>query len=224
MSADSNSDRAPSSDDAQRSARSQSARFFVLDGVDGCGKSTQAERLVARLERETDQSALRLREPGGTSVGESLRELLLSRDHDISAHVEALLFCASRAQMLREKVEPALGSGHHVVTDRFNSSTFAYQGVAGELDEDAVLELLSSWAGRPRPDLVILLDLDVDVAASRRGDAQDRIEDKGLEFQRRVADGYRRFAERVPGVVTVDADASEDDVAERVWQEVLRVL
>lgn len=189
-------------------------RFFVLDGVDGCGKSTQARLLVEALERHTraraplnsvtttpqnlmSQSAvpLHLREPGSTELGEKLRALLLGRGRDIAPRVETLLFAAARAQMLAELVEPALALGRHVVCERFHPSTFAYQAVAGGLPEHEVLELLATWAGDPMPDLVILLELSPEAAAERRGRGTDRIEDKGLEFQRRVALGYARYPE-----------------------------
>jgi dTMP kinase len=200
------------------------AVFVVLDGVDGCGKSTQAARLAQRLERETARRALHLREPGSTALGERLRALLLGRDSHPTPAVEALLFAAARAQMLHELVAPALARGQHVVCERFHPSTFAYQGVAGGVGERAVLDLLERWAGAPRPDLVVLLELAPELAAARRGASADRIEDHGLEFQRAVARGYARYAELVPGVARVDASAGPDAVAEAVWREVRRAL
>lgn len=198
--------------------------FLVLDGIDGCGKSTQARLLVNALEERWEGGVLHLREPGSTALGEALRDLLLSRDHELGAAVETLLFTAARRQMLEEVVEPALAAGRAVVCERFHPSTYAYQAVAGGLQEDAVLRLLSDWAGQPRPDLVLVLDLSAERAGSRRDGPTDRIEDKGLEFQARVAEGYRHYAERVPGVVVVDADAEPQAVAERVLAEVSRVL
>ncbi|MBK7876593.1 MAG: dTMP kinase [Planctomycetes bacterium] len=198
--------------------------FVVLDGIDGCGKSTQARRLATELERRTGRRTHHLREPGSTSLGESLRALLLSREHRPTARVETLLFAAARAQMLDELVEPALARGEHVVCERFHPSTFAYQAVAGGLDEDLVLGLLHGFAGAPRPDLVLLLDLSVDAASARRGAATDRIEDKGAAFQERVAAGYRRYAEKVGGSIVLRADRGEDEVARDVWSEVERAL
>jgi len=193
-------------------------RFIVLDGIDGCGKTTQAKRLVAEL------GALHLREPGSTLIGERIRELLLGRQYSMGPEVETLLFAAARRQMLDELVEPALAAGRHVVCERFHPSTFAYQAVAGDLDEDQVLGLLVTWAGTPRPDLVIILDVDPEKAAARRGESSDRIEDKGSEFQQRVAEGYRLYAERAAGVRVVDGDASADVVAARISEEARRVL
>jgi dTMP kinase len=198
------------------------ARFVVLDGIDGCGKSTQAERLVARLSRETGRPVRHLREPGSTRLGESLRALVLGREFAPTASVEVLLFAAARAQMLAELVEPALAAGEHVVCERFHASTFAYQAVAGGVPEEDVLDLLARWAGDPAPDLVVWLDLPAEKGVARRGGASDRIEDRGLEFQRAVARGYARYAELVPSVVRVDASRGADEVAESVWREVTR--
>jgi dTMP kinase len=206
-------------------------RFLVLDGIDGCGKSTQAARLVAALRSRTGGEVLHLREPGSTKLGEALRGLLLERGGDLSSEVEALLFVTARRQMLDEIVDPALARGAHVVVERFHPSTFAYQAVAGGLGEQAVLDLLERFAGSPRPDAVLLLDLAPEEAA-RRMDASrvrggDRIEDKGIAFQRRVAEGFRRYASAAgttPLVTVIDASLSEDEVYERVLAEALHAL
>ncbi|MBM3989617.1 MAG: dTMP kinase [Planctomycetes bacterium] len=192
------------------------ARFLVLDGIDGCGKSTQARLLAEALTRSRGVPALHLREPGSTAVGERIRELLLSREHDLDAGVELLLFTAARRQTLRELVRPALAAGRDVVCERFHASTFAYQAVAGGLAEDHVLSVLLRWADDPRPDTLILLDIDPREAARRRAGLEDRIEAKGLEFQRRVAAGYRRFAELQPDTIVIDGSAPADEVARAV--------
>jgi dTMP kinase len=202
--------------------RASGARFVVLDGIDGCGKSTQAERLAARLSHETGRPVCHLREPGSTRLGEGVRALVLGREFAPTPSVELLLFAAARAQMLAELVEPALTVGEHVVCERFHASTFAYQAVAGGLPENDVLALLARWAGEPAPDLVLWLDLPVEHALARRGFASDRIEDRGADFQRAVARGYARYAELVPGVVRIDAARGAEDVAETIWREVQR--
>jgi len=199
-------------------------RFVVLDGVDGCGKTTQATRLAARLAAERRSDPLHLREPGSTAIGERIRAVLLDRDFDVRPDVETLLFCAARAQTLAELVQPALDAGRDVVCERLHASTFAYQAIAGELGEERVLGLLEAWAGTPEPDVTLILDVDVDDAAGRRGAPKDRIEAKGLAFQRRVAEGYRRYAELRPATRVLDARGAADDVAELVWKEVRRVL
>jgi dTMP kinase len=198
------------------SSQSPRGRFLILDGVDGCGKTTQAGLLATRL------GALHLREPGSTSVGEKLRELLLDPEVSMGAGCETLLFAAARRQMLEEIVEPALATGKDVVCERYHSSTFAYQAVAGDLGEQEVLGLLRHWAGAPTPECVVILELDVDQAAARRAErgAEDRIEARGLEYQRRVAQGYRRYAELNDHVALVCATGTPEEVSLRVWSAV----
>ena len=186
--------------------------FVVLDGIDGCGKSTQAKRLAEALSMRRGAPALHLREPGSTRLGERIRELLLSRALQIAAPSETLLFAAARRAMLDELVAPALARGVDVVCERFHASTFAYQAFAGGLDAGQVLELLRTWAGEPVPQLTLILDLDPELAQGRRRAPSDRIEDRGLEFQRRVASGYRRYAELEPLAQVVAADGSEEHV------------
>ena len=199
-------------------------RFLVLDGVDGSGKTTQAERLAAHLAERAGTRPLHVREPGSTRAGEEIRALLLQRGVPLAPATEALLFAAARRQMLEELVEPALAEGRDVVCERFHPSTFAYQAVAGDLDEDTVLELLERWAGTPAPDLELILEVDVERAALRRGAATDRIEDKGLEFQRRVAAGYRRYAERVSRAHLVDGEGCPAEVETRIRRTIETAL
>jgi dTMP kinase len=197
-------------------------RFIVLDGVDGCGKSTQARRLVEALTGEGRAAPVHVREPGSTAAGEQIRSVLLSRAHDLDAGVEALLLAAARRQMLNELVAPALAAGRDVVCERFHPSTFAYQGVAGGVGEDQVLALLSEWANDPSPDLVILIRATPETALERAEGPGDRIEDKGVEFQRRVFQGYERYAERVPEAVVVDGERPVEEVAASILAEVAR--
>lgn len=208
----------------EENGSAQSGLFVVIDGIDGCGKSTQAARLATALERSTGRATLHLREPGSTPLGEHLRDLLLSRELSISPAVETLLFAAARRQMLDERVGPARARGDNVVCERFHPSTFAYQAVAGGLSEEGVLSLLHRFANEPAPDVVIVLDLSPEVAATRRAQNRDRIEDKGLAFQRRVAEGFRRYAARSAHVTVIDAVGTADDVFARVWAEVARAL
>jgi dTMP kinase len=198
--------------------------FIVLDGVDGCGKTTQAVRLVRTLRAESQREVLHLREPGSTRLGEALRELVLDPEGAMSPAVETLLFAAARRQMLDEVVAPALARGAAVVVERFHASTFAYQVAAGGLSEEDVLLVLERFAGSPRPDRVLVLDLPPEVARSRASAraASDRIEAKGLTFQKKVAQGFRRYAELAKDVVLLDAGGSEDQVAERILAQVRR--
>ncbi len=201
--------------------RNGRGRFFVLDGVDGCGKSTQAARLARRLSRP-GAPAVHLREPGSTGLGERLRSLLLSpEDPAIGPPAQVLLFAAARRQMLDEVVRPALDEGRDVVCERFNPSTYAYQAVAGELDREEVLGLLEGWSSQPAPDRILVLTLDQVLAASRTGADGDRFENRDVAFQAQVAAGFREYAERYPATVReIDAHGDRDEVEARIWAEV----
>lgn len=191
----------------------------MLDGVDGCGKSSQARLLCERLE-EAGRRPLHVREPGTTAEGERIRALLLDPACELSPAVETLLFAASRRQSLEREIEPALAQGRDVVCERFHASTFAYQAVAGGLPEEQVLALLHSWAGAPEPELELVLVLDPAEAARRRGADSDRIEARGLEFQRSVARGYERYIELAPRARAVSAEGDAPQVSARIWEEV----
>jgi dTMP kinase len=192
-------------------------RLIALEGIDGCGKSTQARLLSDRL------GALLTFEPGATQLGELLRRLLLDSDQPaVSERAEALLMAADRAQHVAEVVMPALEAGTWVVTDRFSASTLAYQGFGRGLDRPE-LERLIQWASAGvTPDLNVLIDVPVEVAAARRrGSRHDRLEIEGDPFQRRVADGYHLLAnEAAPPWLVVDGTGSVDEVAAAVWSGV----
>ncbi|MCP5023908.1 MAG: dTMP kinase [bacterium] len=195
-------------------------RFFVLDGMDGCGKTTQSQRLVQRLQDETGQEVLHLREPGSTPVGESLRALLLNSEVHLLPEVEVLLFLAARRTLLHDLVEPALKAGKHVVCERFHASTFAYQGVAGGLGGEQVLSLCREQIKGPYPELEVILGMPLGLALKRRGAGTDRIENQGDAYHSKVASGYRQYAELAANARWVDATASKDEVSEAVWLEV----
>jgi dTMP kinase len=191
-------------------------RFIVLEGGEAVGKSTQAALLAGHL------GAFLTREPGGTSLGESLRRLLLGGEVAPVARAEALLLLAARAQHVAEVIGPALAQGD-VVCDRYSGSTLAYQGYGRGLPLDE-LARMDRWAtGGREPDLVVLLDIDVGKALGRRpAVGLDRIESEGDEFLRRVHEGFRRLAAADPEHWrVVDADGSVDEVASRVRQAVL---
>jgi dTMP kinase len=203
-------------------------RFIVLDGIDGCGKSTQARLLVHALEEVGGVPVVHLREPGGSALGERLRGVLLDPAIHIDVGAEALIFAAARRQLLAECIQPALESGRDVVCERFHAATLAYQGTAGGLDGEELLELLERWCGKPRPDLYIILDTPVESAAERREargggrERSDRFEGRGLAFQHKVAEGFRRFAAESPAAALVDGSGSEQEVLERILAEVRR--
>ena len=192
-------------------------RFIVLDGVDGCGKSTQAEALMQTLQGR-GRRPLHLREPGSSAAGEAIRRTLLDPELTLGPSAETLLFAAARRQTMEELVVPALASGRDVVCERFHASTFAYQAFAGELDADPVLELLKTWASPVLPEVELILTLPTRDALRRRGAPSDRIEAKGMDFQQRVAEGYARYLELCPRAVEVDASGTVDEVHNRVLE------
>ena len=172
-------------------------RFITLEGIDGCGKSTQAKLLAEDLER-AGYDVLLLREPGGVTISEIIRELLLDPAHAaMSDTCELLLYEAARAQLVHEVVAPALAQGRIVVCDRFYDSTTAYQGYANGMDLGAVQRANALAVGACHPDLTLVFDIDPAKAAARaaaRDRAQDRMEAKGLAYQERVAAGFRAIA------------------------------
>lgn len=193
--------------------------FLVLEGVEGSGKSTQARMLVDWL-RELGVPHTLAREPGGTPVGEAVRTVLLdSRELDMPAETELLLLLAARAAFVRDVVRPALAGGQVMVADRFELSTFAYQGEARGLGLDRVRALNRFATGGLRPDLTLVLDLPASAGRGRQdssGKASDRIEREGARFHERVEAAYSRLAEHDPDAVIVDAALSPEDVHRQI--------
>jgi dTMP kinase len=192
---------------------SRPGRLIAVEGIDGCGKSTQAKILARRLD------AVLTFEPGGTALGVSLRRLLLETEGaSVGARAEALLMAADRAQHVSEVVLPALDGGSWVVTDRFSPSTLAYQGFGRGLGL-VELEGLIDWAtGGLAPDLTVLLDVPVEVAATRRPPDRDRFEQEGRAFLERVAAGYRELAaEAASPWLVVDGTGEVEEIATAVW-------
>ncbi len=195
--------------------------LIAFEGIDGCGKTTQARRLAERV------GALYTFEPGATGLGSSLRRLLLDRDQPrVDERTEALLMAADRAQHVAEVIRPALDAGRWVVTDRFSASTLAYQGYGRGMDRDE-LGVLIDWATRGLlPSITVLVEVPVAEASTRRQEsAPDRFEIEGNHFQQRVSDGYRQLAKE-PGSpwLVVDGTESLDQVAEAVWSGIRALL
>jgi len=189
--------------------------FVSLEGLDGVGKTTQATLLAARL-RAAGHEVVQCREPGGTALGERIRELLLVGDSTVGPRAEALLFAAARAQLVEEIIAPACARGAWVVCDRFLDSSVAYQGGARELGLDTVRELSVFATGGLLPDRTVLL-----VGERRDAGPPDRIEREDRAFHERVAAGFAAIAEREPNRLRrVDATGSEDEVAHRVWEAI----
>ena len=192
--------------------------FITLEGGEGAGKSTQARLLAARL-RAAGRDVLETREPGGAPGAEVLRTLLLAGEIDWSLPAETLLHFAARAEHVERTIRPALAAGRVVVCDRFYDSTMAYQGHAQGGDR-AAIAALSAMLGL-RPDVTLVLDLDIPAALTRlaaRGGAADRYERLGAAFFARVRDGFRAIAAAEPGrCIVIPADAPAAAVAARVW-------
>jgi dTMP kinase len=192
--------------------------FITLEGIDRSGKTTQAARLAEALGPAT----LLLREPGGTPAGERIRALLKDPEVELSPGAELLLFNAARSQLVNEIVSPALEAGRDVVCDRFIDSTVAYQGVARGLGIEVVEKLNRLVVGSCAPDLTVLLRIDPERAHAREGDAGDRFEDEGLEFQRRVADAYDELAARHPErFVVIDAGSEPGAIHAEIMRAVV---
>lgn len=202
-------------------------RFITLEGIEGAGKTTQARLLAARL-AGLEIPCVLVREPGGTPLGEEVRDALLKpRAGDLLPLTEALLFSAARAELTFKVILPALAQGRWVVCERYVDSTLAYQGFGGGVSLD-VLRALNSWSSYgAMPDLTLLLDLDPEVAFNQRIRRKrlDRVESKPLEFHRRVREGFLKIAEAEPERVRrVDASAPEDVVFERCFGYIRAVL
>lgn len=206
-------------------------RFLTFEGPEGSGKTTQAARLADRL-RTRGLDVVAVREPGGTRTGEAIREILqgASGDEDICPETEVLLFAASRAQLVKRVVAPALERGAWVVCDRFADSTTAYQGFGRGFDVERMLELNAFAVDGTWPDATFLLDLDVAAGFDRlgkrnagRGAGWDRIERENRSFHERVRCGYLELARRWPErFAVVAAGEREDEVAERIWNEAVQ--
>ena len=196
-------------------------RLIVLDGPDGCGKSTQRTRLVEWL-RSAGLDASEVREPGGTAIGERVREILLDPAcAEMDLRCEMLLYMASRSQLCRERIMPALASGGTVVSDRFISSTLAYQGTAGGLSFAEISAVGEVATGGLQPDLTVILDVDDTIAATLMAAERDRIEQRSVEFHRRVREGFLAQARQWPSRYAV-IDASPPP--EAVFDELVSQL
>ncbi len=191
--------------------------FVVLEGGDGCGKSTQARLLVSRL-RDLGREVVATREPGATEAGAAIRSLVLGGG-DLDPRAEALLIAADRAEHVAEVIRPALERGAVVVSDRYVPSSLAYQGVARGLGVDEIARL-SDWAtGGLAPDIVIVLDVPAREAAGRRAGPEDRMEREPDAFRVTVNQAYRDLAVRF-GWTVVDGSAPVEEVAEEIWEAV----
>lgn len=192
-------------------------RFIVFDGPDGSGKSTQFKRFAA-FARERGLKVCEVREPGGTAIGEQIRNVLLDpANHEMSLRCEMMLYMASRAQLIEQIIRPALMRNELVLADRFISSTLAYQGTAGGMTPEEILAVGRVAIGSIWPDVTVVFDVDEQVAATRLNPLLDRMELKGVEFHRRVRQGFLAQAQSEPDrYAVIDASAEADAVFARL--------
>lgn len=191
--------------------------FIAFEGGEGAGKSTHLRRLTERLD-QLGVAHLLVREPGGTPAGERIRQIVLDPETPIYAETELLLYLASRAEFVHRLVRPALERGELVLADRFEMSTYAYQGLARGLGLERVKELNAFATGGLKPDGTVLLALDPDVGRGRQRGQADRLEQEHAEFHRAVARAYEALAASEPGVITIRSDGPVEEVHERLWE------
>jgi dTMP kinase len=210
--------------------QTQRGRFITFEGIDGCGKTTQF-RLLAQALRERGEDVVETVEPGGTAIGQQIRKILLDpASGEIQPRTELLLYFASRAQYVDRVIRPALDSGRIVLCDRFTDSTLVYQGCGRGLDTDVVRDLDRIACRGLKPDVTILIDVDLETSlmrARRRnervGPLESRIDEESAAFHERVRLGYLALAETEPErIVVIDGRASIVEVAQRI-REALRV-
>ena len=198
-------------------------KFIVLDGPDGCGKSTQVELLVRWLDEQGVETG-RFRDPGDTGIGEKIREILLNPDHlSMSTQTEVLLYMAARVQLWMERIAPALQENRCVILDRWISSTCAYQGWAGDFGMDKVINIAEDCLERVWPDLTIILDVDLKTAAQRLNRRLDRMEAKGDGYHKKVREGFLKLSEQRQDVLVVDATGEIETTHQRILKIISKV-
>jgi dTMP kinase len=198
-------------------------KFIVLDGPDGCGKSTQCA-LLAQWLKENGVEVVSLRDPGDTAIGEKIRQILLNPEHiAMSTATEVLLYMAARVQLWQEKITPALAQKKCIILDRWLSSTCAYQGHAGGFGINQVIKLATDSLGKPWPDMTIILDVDLETGANRLSAQPDRMEAKPREYHQKVRDGFLKLAGQQENFYLVDAAGDTETVQKKVIEVVEKI-
>tara|TARA_B100001013_G_scaffold113417_1_gene65175 strand:+ start:185 stop:817 length:633 start_codon:yes stop_codon:yes gene_type:complete len=199
------------------------AKFITFEGIDGCGKSTQARLLLEHMNTSGVETIL-VREPGGTNISESIREILLhSSSSQMGDRTESLLMTASRAQLTQEVIIPNIDQGKFVIADRYSDSTLAYQGGGRNLDIEWLIELNNYATFTLLPDITFFVDIRPEEALRRQDSDKDRIEGEGIEFQTRVRKTYQILAERFNDrYVIIDGYAEKGDIHQKVLNEMKR--
>jgi dTMP kinase len=201
--------------------------LISFEGSEGCGKSTQIRKIADRLEEIDHRDVVVTREPGGTIIGEDIRHLLMHADSSksILPETELLLFAASRAQLVREIILPAVQDGKIVLCDRFLDSTTVYQGVARQIADDPVTMINEFAVGEIVPDLTVVLDIPPEIGFERIkhrvSDMPDRMEQENIEFYGKVREGYLALARSLPErFFVVDGAGEPDDIELDIWNEI----
>jgi dTMP kinase len=198
-------------------------KFIVLDGPDGCGKTTQAHLLAEWLKKQ-GVPTVSFRDPGDTTVGEKIRQILLSPEHTtVDTRTELLLYMAARAQLWAEKIAPALGENKCVVLDRWLSSTCAYQGYAGGFGVDKVIKIATDSLERPWPDLTIILDVDLGTSAKRLSSKPDRMEAKPREYHHKVRKGFLQLAEEHRDFIVFDGAGDIETIHNAIRERISQI-
>ena len=197
--------------------------FISFEGIDGSGKSTQAKLLIEKLNSKSIETCI-VREPGGTKISEEIRKILLDdRAEEMSSRTEAMLMCASRAQLTKNIIIPELKSGKWVIADRYSDSTLAYQGGGRGIDLDWLVRLNDFATFGIQPDVTFYIDVDTDIGLQRRNNiSDDRIEKAGLEFQNEIRNKYleiiNNFSNRC---VLIDGKLSIKEISNLIWKEII---
>ena len=200
--------------------------FISFEGIDGCGKSTQVKLLLNRLDQEGIECEL-VREPGGSSISEEIRNILLkTRSENMASRAEALLMTASRAQLTKEKIKPALDDGICIIADRYKDSTLAYQGGGRGIDLEYLIELNEFATYGLDPDLTIFIDITAVEARNRSNVSDpDRIESIGIDFQEKVRELYLGLAERYPDrFLKIDGNESIEVIHSTIWEKTINCI
>ena len=207
-----------------------SGKLISFEGSEGSGKSTQIARLAARLQK-LHRDVISVREPGGTEIGEQVRNIIVhnSRGDEMCAETELLLFASSRAQLVREVIAPALKRGAIVLSDRFLDSSTVYQGIGRNLASDPVQQINRFAVGSVMPDLTLVIDVPTEVSLARvrqrASDVPDRMERENIDFYHKIREGYLVLAKQMPErFAVVDGSKDEDSTEKRIWAEVQRLL
>jgi len=198
-------------------------KLISFEGSEGSGKSTQITRLAAHLQK-MGREVVSVREPGGTEIGEQIRNIIVhnSRGDEMCPETELLLFAAARAQLVREIIAPALVAGKIVLSDRFLDSSTVYQGIGRNLAPDPVQQINRFAVGNVMPDLTLVIDVPTEVSLSRirqrASDIPDRMERENIDFYHKVREGYLLLAKGMPErLAVIDGDTTEDAIEKKIW-------